>query len=93
MRSGRLPILNAVASSLLAVGALGTATAISYSLEGLVDWRIAAEYIAGGILGGWLGALSADKLGQRKAVLNDIFIGVVVLVAIYMLYKEMSYFI
>ena len=93
MRSARLPILNAVASSLLAVGALGTATAISYSLEGLVDWRIAAEYIAGGILGGWLGALSADKLGQRKAALNDIFIGAIVLVAIYMLYREIGYFI
>ncbi|MDR7926850.1 sulfite exporter TauE/SafE family protein [Acidithiobacillus thiooxidans] len=93
MRSGRLPILNAVASSLLAVGALGTATAVSYSLDGLVDWHIAAEYIAGGILGGWLGALSADKLGQRKAALNDIFIGVIVLVAIYMLYKEINFFI
>lgn len=91
MRSGRLPILNAVASSLLAVGALGTATAISYSLTGLVDWRIAAEYIAGGILGGWLGVFSADKIGQSKTALNDIFIGVIVLVAIYMLFKEVYF--
>jgi len=43
MRSVKLPILNAVASSLLAVGALGMATAISYSWDGLVDWRIAGR--------------------------------------------------
>jgi len=91
MRSARLPILNAVASSLLAVGALGTATAISYSLDGLVDWRIAAEYLLGGIFGGWLGAYSADLLGQRKAALNDIFIVVIIFVAIYMLWEEITY--
>ncbi len=90
MRSARLPILNAVASSLLAVGALGMATAISYSWDGLVDWRIAGEYLLGGIAGGWVGARVADQVGHKKALLNDIFIVVIVLVAFYMLFREAS---
>lgn len=90
MRSARLPILNAVASSLVAVSALGLATAISYSWDGLVDWQIAGEYLAGGIVGGWVGAQVADRISHKKALLNDIFIVVIVLVAFYMLFREAS---
>ncbi len=90
MRSVKLPILNAVASSLLAVGALGMATAISYSWDGLVDWRIAGEYLLGGIAGGWIGAQVAELLGHKKVLLNDVFIIVIVIVAFYMLFKEAS---
>ena len=31
-------------------------TAANYAISGLIDWRVAAEFIGGGILGGWLGA-------------------------------------
>jgi hypothetical protein len=42
-----MPLIKAVGSSLLAVGSFGLATAISYSLSGLVDCWIAGEFIAG----------------------------------------------
>ncbi len=34
------------------VGAFGLATALNYAASGLVDWPVAFEFIAGGILGG-----------------------------------------
>jgi hypothetical protein len=43
-----MPILNAIGSSLFAVGAFGLTTAMNYALSGLVDWGIALEFIAGG---------------------------------------------
>ncbi|MBN9244996.1 MAG: TSUP family transporter [Mesorhizobium sp.] len=47
-----MPMINVIGSSLLAVGAFGLATALNYAASGLVDWPVAFEFIAGGILGG-----------------------------------------
>jgi len=63
---------------------------MSCAWAGLVDWRIPAEYLVGGALLGWIGARSATRLGRRKEVLNDIFIGVIIMLAIYMLWKEIG---
>lgn len=81
-----MPLLNAIGSSLVSVGAFGTTTAITYALSGLVNWLIAAEYIAGGIAGGFLGAYLATRLGAQKKTLTYIFAGVIFVVAAYMLY-------
>jgi hypothetical protein len=80
--------LNAVGTSLLAVGTFGLATAINYSLSGLVDWRIAGEFLAGGLAGGVAGTLLAARLGARKNVLSRIFAVVVFSVAGYVLYRS-----
>lgn len=85
-----MPILTAVGTSLVSVGAFGTTTAITYALAGKVNWLIAIEYFGGGILGGWLGARLATRLGARKQVLSRIFAGVVFVVALYMLYMNLS---
>ncbi len=85
-----MPILSAVGSSLLSVGAFGTATAITYALAGKVSWLIAIEYFGGGVVGGWLGAKLATRLGSSKKALSRIFAGVVFVVAIYMLYMNAS---
>ena len=50
-----MPLINAIGTSLFAVGAFGLATAANYVSSGLVDWKIAGEFIAGGLVGGWLG--------------------------------------
>ncbi|OFC61619.1 hypothetical protein BAE30_04365 [Acidithiobacillus caldus] len=91
MRSARMSILQAVGSSLLAVGLLGLATATSYALSGLVDWQIAAEYLFGGVLGGWMGAYIAEHLGKNKRTLNLVFVGAITLVAFYMLLREFKH--
>lgn len=85
-----MPLLSAIGSSLVSVGAFGTTTAISYALSGLVNWLIAIEYIAGGILGGIGGAALATRLGGQKKTLTRIFAGIVLLVAFYILYSNIS---
>jgi uncharacterized membrane protein YfcA len=85
-----MPIIDAIGSSLVSVGAFGLTTAANYALAGLVDWRIAAEYLAGGAVGGWAGTWIASRLSKDRKALNRIFGGVLVVVAIYMLYRSLS---
>lgn len=83
-----MPIIDAIGSSLVSVGAFGLTTAANYAVSGLVDWRIAAEYLAGGAVGGWAGAWVAGRLAQDRRALNRIFGGVLIVVALYMLYRS-----
>ena len=87
-----MPILAAIGTSLFSVGSFGMTTALSYAWSGLLDWRIAMLYIAGGVLGGWLGARLATHLGRSKKTLNWIFAVIVALTAIYMLYRNLAAF-
>jgi len=80
-----MPILNAIASSLLAVGSLGLTTAASYAAAGLVDWQVALEYVAGGFVGGTFGAMLAVNLAPRKALLRRTLAGIISVVGVYML--------
>jgi uncharacterized membrane protein YfcA len=59
MLGSGMPILNAIGSSLLPVGAFGLTTAINYAFSGLIDWTIAALFIAGGLAGGIFGMRAA----------------------------------
>src|SRR5215813_3757736 len=85
-----MPILYAVGSSLVAVTAFGLTTAANYALSGLVDWSLAALFISGGILGGLLGARSANSLAGRKGALNSVFAVLIFAVAIYMLVRSLG---
>ena len=83
-----MPVINAIGSSLLAVGTFGLATALNYGWSGLVDWRVAAEFIAGGIVGGVFGMMLATRLSAYKRALNLVFACVVFAVAAYMLHRS-----
>ncbi len=83
-----MPMIFAVGSSLLAVGSFGLTTAVNYARSGLVDWPVAAAYVAGGLTGGLLGMLLALRLAARRAVLDRIFAALVFAVAAYMLYRN-----
>ena len=85
MFSSGLPILNAIGSSLFAVGTFGLTTAANYALSGFVDWQIAAEFILGGTVGGLLGIHAAVRLAAKKRALNYLFVGVIFVVAAYMM--------
>lgn len=80
--------IEAIGTSLVAVGLFGLTTAVTYSLAGLINWLAFAEFVAGGAIGGFLGARLAHRLSQQRATLNYIFGGVIIVVAIYMLYKN-----
>ena len=83
-----MPILNAVTSSLVAVAALGVTTAVDYQLSGLVDWRLALFFVAGGLLGGAVGAPAARLLASRRGALNNVFASLILVVATYMLARS-----
>ncbi len=86
----RMRMINAIGTSLLAVGAFGLTTALNYAHSGLVDWKVAGEYIVGGLLGGQLGLRAAIHLGQQKNALNRIFAGLIVVVAGYMIWRQIG---
>ncbi|MBP6018546.1 MAG: sulfite exporter TauE/SafE family protein [Burkholderiaceae bacterium] len=85
MLSARLPIIEAIGTSLFGVGSFGLTTALNYARSGLVDWPIALEFIAGGVMGGWGGAQLATRLASKRGVLNMVFATTVFVVGIYML--------
>jgi uncharacterized membrane protein YfcA len=82
-----LPILNAIGSSLFAVGTFGLTTAVNYALSGFLDWPIAIEFILGGAIGGVFGMRAAIRLSAKKRALNYVFAGAVFTVAAYMLLR------
>lgn len=82
--------IDAVGSSLLAVGTFGLATALNYAASGMIDWPVAAEFIGGGIIGGVIGMLLATRLSAQKDTLNRIFAALIFVVATYVLYRSGS---
>jgi uncharacterized membrane protein YfcA len=86
--SSGMPMINAVGSSLVAVTAFGLTTSLNYARSGLVDWSLAAAFIAGGVGGGLIGAWAAKRLAGRKGLLNTVFAGLIFIVAAYMLWQS-----
>lgn len=82
--------IDAVGSSLLAVGTFGLATALNYAASGMIDWTVAAEFISGGIIGGVIGMLLATRLSAQKDTLNRVFAALIFVVATYVLYRSGS---
>jgi uncharacterized membrane protein YfcA len=80
MAATGMPMIMAIGTSLVSVAAFGATTAANYALSGLVDWRIAALFIAGGVAGGFLGVAGGGALSARKNALRLVF-GIVVIAA------------
>ena len=88
MLGSGMAMLNAVGSSLFSVGAFGLTTAVTYANDGLIDWRVAATFIAGGLVGGIAGTQASGLLATRKGLLNQLFAGLVLCVAFYVMAKS-----
>ncbi|WP_425490422.1 sulfite exporter TauE/SafE family protein [Dyella mobilis] len=84
-----MAMIEAIGTSLFCVGTFGLTAALNYAFSGLVDWPVALEFIAGGIAGGWLGALGAQKLSKKRGALTVLFAAVIVSVALFMLAKSL----
>ncbi|QRM35163.1 sulfite exporter TauE/SafE family protein [Microvirga sp. VF16] len=78
-----MPLTFAIGTSLVAVTAFGAATAASYAISGLVDWRLAGLFVGGGLLGGFAGAVLGKVLASRRQVLGTVFAGLVIAVGVY----------
>jgi uncharacterized membrane protein YfcA len=85
-----MPVRYAIGSSLVAVTAFGLTTSLNYAAVGLVDLRLAALFIAGGIAGSLIGARATKALAMRKGALNSAFAVLIFLVAAYMLAKSLG---
>ncbi len=78
-----MPMLLAIGTSLAAVTGFGLTTALSYAWSGLVDWRLAFVFIAGGVAGGLVGAWVGRALAGHKAALTRVFAALVLVVGLY----------
>ena len=87
MLGSGMPILNAIGSSLLSVSAFGLTTAANYGVSGLVDWRVALEFIVGGAIGGLIGLRLAVQLSAHKRALTHVFAAILFGVGAYMLVR------
>jgi uncharacterized membrane protein YfcA len=85
-----MSIMNAISSSLVAVTAFGLTTAASYASSGLISWKLAGLFVAGGVAGGLIGTRSARALADRRGALNIVFAVVIIAVALYMLARNLS---
>jgi uncharacterized membrane protein YfcA len=85
-----MSMIQAIGSSLFSVGAFGATTAVSYAADGLIDWRIAALFIGGGLIGGVIGARFATQLSKQRGALQRVFACVVFAVAAYMLWRSFA---
>jgi uncharacterized membrane protein YfcA len=85
-----MSIINAVSSSLVAVTAFGLTTAASYAWSGLISWGLAGLFVAGGIGGGLIGTRLARLASARRGALNIVFAAVIIVVAVYMLARNLS---
>jgi uncharacterized membrane protein YfcA len=85
-----MSIMNAISSSLVAVTAFGLTTAASYAWSGLISWKLAGLFVAGGIAGGLIGTRAARLLADRRGALNIVFAVVIIAVALYMLARNLS---
>jgi uncharacterized membrane protein YfcA len=92
MLGSGMAMLNAIGSSLFSVGTFGLTTAVTYAYDGLVDWRVAIEFIAGGVAGGLGGLALAQSFAARRGLLNRIFAGLVLAVAAYVLWRSAGAF-
>lgn len=87
MLGSGMAAINAVGSSLLSVGAFGMTTATTYALAGLVDWRVAAIFVSGGVIGGLAGVRLSVRLSEKRGALSRSFAVAVVFVAAFVLWK------
>jgi len=85
--STSMPMIEAVGTSLVAVTAFGLTTALNYAWSGLVDWSLAAIFIAGGLAGGTAGTLLARRLAGGGRLVT-VFALLIFVVAGYMLVRS-----
>lgn len=78
-----MPLRNAIGTSLVAVTAFGAATAANYAASGLVDWPVAAAFVAGGLAGGLAGVGVGRRLAERRKALAVVFSAIVMATGVY----------
>jgi len=90
--STSMTIYRAIGTSLIAVAAFGLTTSLNYAVSGLLDWQLAAYFIAGGAIGSLVGTRASRHLSAKKGTLNAVFASMILIVACYMIYRSWAAF-
>ena len=85
MYSGGLNIIQAIGTSLVSVSSFGITTAARYFVAGQVDLIIAVLLIIGGVIGGYFGAKTSEKIPKEN--LFKVFAVVLFVVATYIVIR------
>ena len=84
----RFSMVEAVATSLVVVAAMGLSTSASYAMSGKVSIAITCWLIVGGVLGAWWGgARRASE--KREDIINVLYAVMLLALALYMLFKSL----
>jgi uncharacterized membrane protein YfcA len=78
-----MELRDAASASLVAVAAFGTASASSYAWSGMIDWRVAALLVGGGVMGAIAGTKVNALLAGRKNLLGRVFAWFVIAAGLY----------
>lgn len=84
----RVPMLEAVASSLVSVVVFGATTAANYGMAGKVDVRLALALVAGGVMGGHAGMRAAKAIAVKGTALRRVFALLLLVIAAYIAYRS-----
>lgn len=82
-----MALIMAIGSSLVSVTAFGLTTAANYALSGLIDWRLVALFVGGGVMGGLVGGRLCAVLATKKRALSLVFAVVVACVGVYVVMR------
>ena len=85
MYSGGLTIMQAVGTSLVSVSSFGLTTAARYLVAGQADIMVAALLIVGGVVGGYFGVKTSEKI--PKEILFKLFAMLLFAVATYIIIR------
>jgi uncharacterized protein len=88
MFAGCMAMVDAIGTSLFAVGFFALTTAVNYALSGQVNYAVSMEFVGGGMIGGSLGTLLSSRLAQKRGTLNVVFSVTLVVIAAYMLVQS-----
>ncbi len=87
MAATGMTLANAAASSLVSVALFGSATSISYAASGLVDWRVFAALVGGGLIGAVLAIPVTRRLVGRADIARRGFALMVLATAAYVAWR------
>jgi uncharacterized membrane protein YfcA len=87
-----MALSNAVGTSLVAVSAFGLSTAGSYAYSGLIEWKVGALVVAGGVVGAFAGTAASAWLGNKKRALSLVFAAIVIIVGLFIVARGVHAF-
>ena len=88
--AAEMPLIAAIGSSLVSVTAFGITTAANYAASDLIDWRLVALFVAGGVVGSVIGGRLAQHLSTQKAALTQVFAAIVASAGLYVVWRGLA---